>query len=85
MELLEWLAGIDAEFRDEHLPGPVERKQRLSLTPRPIQGQHQLVPEDLSEGMTRRQHLQLADNLCVAADRQVRFQPLLQGTEPEVF
>ena len=55
MELREQLAGIDPELLGKRPPGPVEREQRLSLPPRPIQCQHQLAPQNLPEGMTGRQ------------------------------
>jgi pimeloyl-ACP methyl ester carboxylesterase len=55
MELLERRPRVDAELLGQRPPGAVERKQRLSLPPRPIEGRHQLAPQILPEGIAGRQ------------------------------
>jgi hypothetical protein len=65
LEGLEVGSGIEAELLAEALPGPGVHGQRVDLSARAIQGQHQLPTEPLVEGVCRDQLLQVPHHLAV--------------------
>ena len=57
-------------------------RERLGLPARAVQREHQQPAEALAVRMLRYQRLQLADQLRLAPERQVRLDPLLQRRQP---
>jgi hypothetical protein len=59
--------------------------QRLALPSRAIEREHQLPAETLAEGMLGDQHFELADQVPVAAEREISLGPLLQCDKPPLL
>jgi hypothetical protein len=54
------------------------RVERVGLTAVAVQREHELSPYPLSEGVLRHDRLELADDLAVAAEREVGLEPILE-------
>ena len=78
LELAQLSAGLDAELVDEHLAGRAVDLKRLGLAAATVQAEHQLAAEPLAERVLLDESLQLADELAVAAEREVGLDALLQ-------
>ena len=76
VQLAQRLAWLDAELLHEPRAGGVEGLQRFGLSPGSIQRQHLQLHQALLEGMCDDQRLQLAQQLAVAAQLQVKLDPL---------
>ena len=76
MQLAQRLAGLDAELLHEPRAGGVEGLQRFGLSSGSIQRQHLQLHQALLEGMRDDQRLQLAQQLAVAAQLEVKLDPL---------
>jgi hypothetical protein len=85
VESLQGLPGIDTELLGQGPAGPVEGHQCISLSTRPVQGQHQLAPEALPERRPNDQRLQLAHDLGVAPGLQVTLQSQLERAQTELL
>jgi hypothetical protein len=59
-QLGSWL---DAQFVGQQPAGPLVSVEGLALTPRAIEGQHQLTPQAFTERLIAQEHLDLADQL----------------------
>ena len=60
------------------------RLERLGLSARAVEREHQLAAQALAMGVLRDQRLQLADQLGVAAERKVGLDALLERREAQV-
>ena len=85
LELVERGRGLDAELLDERLPRPSVDIKRFCLSPRAVEGEHQLPAEALAKGMLRGQRLQLRDELGVAAERELGLDAVLYRREPDLL
>ncbi len=52
--------------------------QRLGLAVGAVEGEHELAPEPLAQRVPSDERLQLADELSVAAEREVGLDPLFE-------
>ncbi len=68
-ELAESGTGLDAEFLDEGLAGIREGAQRLGLSSRTVERQHQLLVQLLPEGMLADQGQKIRDQPMVSSER----------------
>ena len=59
-------------------PEPVECIQRLRLPPVAVERDHELAPPPFTQRATGHQSLQLAHDLVVAAQRELRIEQILQ-------
>ena len=59
--------------------------ERLRLPARAVEREHQLPAQPLAVRVLRDQRLQLADQLRVAAEREVGLDPLLQRRQPQIL
>ncbi len=84
VESLELGRGIDAELVGQGLAGPLERGERVGLSSRAVQRQHEQRPQPLAERELARERLELADDLDVPARREVGRDPLLERLEPQL-
>ena len=78
LQTLERRPGLDAELLDERLTGVLVRRERLHLTARAVEREHQLAAKPLPERMPRDERLELADDLLVAAGGEIRLDPRLE-------
>ena len=84
MQVAERAARLDAELVDERGPRRAEGLERLRLPAAAVQGEHQLAAQALSQRVLARQRLQLADELVVAADREIGVDPVLERGQPQL-
>ena len=61
------------------------RLQRLGLTPRSVEREHQLAPQALPQRVLRDQRLELADELSAAAELEVGVDPLLERLQAQLL
>src|SRR5260221_8912378 len=71
VELLESGTRVDAELVDERPPCVEVHLERLGLAPPSVEGEHQLPPQPLSEGVLRDEALDLADEFSRAPELEV--------------
>src|SRR5829696_2627730 len=81
MQALELGAWLDAELLDEDSACVLIGLQRLGLTAGTIQRGHELPAQALTEREFHHQPAQVADQVAVAAQRQLCFDPLLKGSQ----
>src|SRR5262249_24121562 len=85
LELLQRLPGIEAELGDQRLAGPAIRLECLRLAAAAVEGEHQLPAEPLTQRLACDQHLELADQLRVTAEREVGIDPILHGGGSQIL
>ena len=78
MQLLQARARVDPELLDEHAAPFLEGVECLRLPPRPVQREHQLLPEPLPERMLPDQRFELAHDFPGPACLDVGFDALLE-------
>ena len=59
--------------------------ERLRLPARAVEREHQLAAQPLAVRVLRDQRLELADQLGVAAEREVGLDPLLERRQPQIL
>src|SRR6266545_5120692 len=84
LELLERRAGVDAELLHEGPPRVLEDVERVGLAAAAVEREHELAAQPLAERVLGDEGLQLADELAVAAPREVGVQPVLQHGDPQL-
>ena len=84
LELPQALARLQAELIYQR-PAPfLVGLQRLGLPPGAVEGEHELSPEPFAERVLGDERLQFADELMVASELEVCFDPLLLSREAEL-
>ena len=78
-------ARLDAELLDEETPRLAIDLERLCLATRAVERQHELRAQPFAEGVLANERLELADELCEAAERKVGFDAPLERREAELF
>jgi len=81
LELPELGAWLDAELLDQLGPSRSIRLQRVGLTARAIEGEHQLGSQPLAERVACDDASQLGDDLFVPAQREVRIEAVGEGAQ----
>ena len=76
-------ARIQAELVGEHPPGVAEGTQRVRLTARAVQGQHQLAPQALAERCGPNRPVEVGDQVGVATHRQQGVETVFAGGRPQ--
>ena len=61
----EFFARVDPELFTQHAADIPERRQRLGLAVRAIQGEHELVPQPFAQRVLRGEAAQLRDKFCL--------------------
>lgn len=82
MELLHGRGRLHAELVDQHAAQSLIDLQGLVAAAGAVQRHHEMGMEPLVERMLRHQHLQLTDQLAVAAQFQVGGDAQFQGAQP---
>ena len=78
LELGQRGARLEPQLVGELLPRGAEDVQRVGLPTRPVERQHQLTMERLTERMLRDERLELRHEILVPAEREARFDVELQ-------
>ena len=84
-ESLEGLARLEPELFVQHASRILVRRQSLSLPVRAVQGEHELAPKPLAEGVRTDQRLELADQPLVAARSEISVDALLDSRHASLF
>ena len=85
LEPRELLARLEAEVLVQERPGAAIRGERIRLPLRPVEGEHQLLPEPLPERMLADERLELVDELGRAAEREIGLDPPLEREQPQLL
>src|SRR5207248_11173614 len=81
---LELLARLEPELVREQAAGRAVDLERLRLAARPVEGEHEPAAQPLLERMLGDERLELADELGVAAEREVGLDPLEQRRQAKL-
>ena len=84
LQLAQLRRGLETELGGEVRARLLVRAQGLCLPAGAVERKHLLGAEALPQRMIRAQHLELGDELCVMAEKQLRVDPSLDGGEPEL-
>ena len=82
---LELPTRLDPELLDEPAAGVLVRRKRLRLPTAPVQGEHQLSAQSLSERLAGDKRLEFADELHVTAELQIRLHAILERLKAELL
>ena len=85
LESSQALARLDAKLLRERAPPVLVALQRLRLPSRAVQRKHELASRPFAKGMLGDQRLELDDELIVASELEIGFDPLFLGRETELF
>ncbi len=85
LELLELTAGLDTELLDEHTTRVCVDLERLGLPSRAIEREHQLCSHPLTQRLAPRDRAQLGDELRMVAELEVRRDPILERSRPNLL
>ena len=85
VELLQRAARFDPELVDEHAPALVVGLERVGLPAGAVQREHQLAAEPLTQRVGTHERLDIADDLAVPFELELRLEPLLGRNEPELL
>jgi len=90
VKLPEQWAWLQTQRIYEALPRFTEAIERLSLAARAVKREHEVTAEALTKWICRDKRLELADHLLVAAQGEIRLDPLLENgevplVEPRLF
>ena len=85
LEPLELRAGLDAELLDEPCARVLIRVERLRLPARAVERQHELAAERLAERVLANERLELAHDVTVPAELEIRLDPLLVRDESQLL
>jgi hypothetical protein len=69
----------------DRAPRRLESRERLRLPPRPIEREHQLVEQSLSQRVPAYERLQLGYEVTCASEREIRHGTVLEGPQALLF
>ena len=78
------LARLEAELLRERAAALLVGLQRLRLPTRAVEGEHELAPGPFAQRVLADERLELDDELLVASELEIGFDPLLLGGEAEL-
>src|SRR5439155_17249307 len=81
LELLQLLAGFDAELAAERLACPPVLVERFGLPSGSVESEHQLAAQPFPKRVLGHERLELGSELRMAGERQVRLDPVLESRE----
>ena len=84
LEALQSLARLETQFLGEQAARLVVDTQRVRLSAGAIEREHQLPAKAFAQWMLRNQSLQLRSDVGVAAESQIRLEPLLDCAEAQL-
>ena len=85
LELTQLGTGLDAELVDEQPAGRLVGGQRVGLSARAIEREHELRTRPFPQRLGRDQGLELTHEVRVPAECQLRLDPVLERAQPELF
>ena len=75
---------VDPQLVAERGSQLLEGRERLGVPSLPVQRQHQLAAEALAQRVARHEGLQLPRDVAMAAERELRVDPVLDGEQPQL-
>ena len=84
LEIAQLVARIEAELVGEQRARASRGGKRFRLSPRAVEGEHELARQTLAQRVLRRQPLELRYDLGMAAEGEVRLQALFETAEPKL-
>jgi hypothetical protein len=85
LELAQLPSRLDPELLDQCPPRRAVDVERLRLTTRAIQGEHELAARPLAQRMVGHQALELADHLRMPSEAQLGLDSVLARREPKLL
>ena len=85
VERLELRTGLDPELVDERAARVAVRRERIGLSARPVEREHQLRAEPLPQRMPRDEQLQLRHELGVDLELEIGRDPILEYAQPQIL
>ncbi len=85
MQLAQSVTRLDPQLLDQEAACRLVRVERLRLSARAVQREHELRSQSLTERVRPRQGLQIGNRLGVTPEREPRIGHVLQAREPELF
>ena len=85
VQRLELGPRLDPELVDERPAGVVVGGERVSLATRAIEGEHQLRPQALPQGVPAHERLDLGRKLRVDADFEIRRDPVFEHAQAKIL
>ena len=85
LELVQGRARFDSELVDEELSRFAKDLERFDLTSRAVERPHEHRPQAFAERVLADEHLELSDELGVAAEREIGFESTLERAQAELF
>ena len=85
LQLLKRLIRLETELFDELPPRVRIDAERLGLTARAVEGEHQLTAQSLPQRMTPRQNRELGNERLMPAERELGVDPLLDCGETQLL
>ena len=84
LQLAQFRARLEPELVTHVPPAVAVGLQRLGLPPAAVEREHELAAYALAHRVVAHQRLELSDHLCVAAERQVCVDALLEGDHAQL-
>ena len=75
---------VDPQLVAERGSQLLEGRERLGVPSLAVQRQHQLAARTLAQRVARHERLQLPHDVAMAAERELRIDPVLDGDEPQL-
>ena len=85
LELPQRLAGLDAELLDERPARALVDGERVGLAAGAVERQHQLAADALAQWLLGDEALELADELDVAPERELRVGAVFERRQPQLL
>jgi hypothetical protein len=85
LKVLELAAWLQPELVDHRLTDASVALEGIGLPTAPIKREHKLTLESFSVGMLPAEHVELTDQLGVAAEREIGVDPALERGEPSLL
>ena len=84
LELLQGRGRLDPELLDERAPAVTVGLERLGLSARAVQSNHQLAAQALAERLLADERLELADERSVTAEGELGLDPPFEPDQPQL-
>ena len=85
LELAQLRAGVDAELLDEGLARGAVGGESIGLPAGTVEREHELRARPFAQWLRGDERLELGDELCVAAEREIGLDPLLQRDRAQLL
>jgi hypothetical protein len=85
LERPQLLAGLEPELADEEVARLAVRRQRVGLSARAVEREHELAAQPLAQGVLRDETLRLRHELRVPPEREIGIDAILERSEAQLL